>query len=72
MYSQEREEAIKRVPANVDVMIRELESKIGDSRHFADSIHAALQTKLSIEEFDELMVKKVDVAVFEEWFPPAH
>lgn len=68
-YSQEREEAIKRVPANVDTLLSEMNIKIGEVKNFANSLEDVLNNKIELDYFKGEMLKKLDVTVFEKWFP---
>ena len=70
-YSSEREEAIKRVPANVSGMLQDLDKKIAEQKAFCIQLQDQLPTKLGIEEYKTLMSQKLDVSVFEKWFPPS-
>ena len=68
-YSQDREEAIKKVPKNMDQIIAELRKHIDEHKKTHHTLNTSLQSKMSVTDFQSHLQLKLDLAAFEKWFP---
>jgi len=68
-YQNDREEAIKRVPKNMDIIVSDFNKKITEAHSILSTVQTNLKSKLGMDEFNKQMSTKLNLAEFERWFP---
>ena len=68
--NKERDEALKKVPSNVDKIIKDIMQEMDIANERMDKIDKDFQLKVSVEDFDAKLLRKLDCDIFNRIFPP--
>eukprot|EP00347_Sterkiella_histriomuscorum_P003679 403363358 len=68
-YQEERDQAIKNIPKNVEVILHELDVKLQEQNLKLNQLDIKLTHKVEIEQNQFDLSRKLDVEQFYKWFP---
>ncbi|CDW76177.1 UNKNOWN [Stylonychia lemnae] len=68
-YQEERDTAIKNIPPNVELVLKELDDKIKGNYDKISIIENELTRRIEVEQHQEDLDHKLDIDQFHKWFP---